>query len=60
MRVARRINLSERMKLDGIVDMFNIINKNNTADVNPLWNLAGQHTAAFDPRQVQLALRLTW
>jgi len=60
MRVARRINLTERFKLDGIVDVFNIINKNNTADVNPLWNLAGQHTAAFDPRQVQLALRLAW
>ena len=59
-RVSRAIGITERMKLEGIVDVFNLINKNNTADVNPLWNLAGQPTAAFDPRQVQLALRLTW
>ncbi len=60
LRVARRIHLSERMKLDAIADAFNIFNINNTADVNPLWNLAGQPSAAFDPRQIQVALRLTW
>ncbi len=59
-RVSRRINISERFKLDAIADLFNVVNRNNTADVNPIWNLAGQPTAAFDPRQLQLAVRLSW
>jgi hypothetical protein len=60
MRVARHINLGERVGLDAMVDAFNFINKFNVADVNPLWSNAGQATAAFDPRQIQLALRLSW
>jgi hypothetical protein len=60
LRVSRQINITERWKLDAIVDMFNLINKNNVADVNNLWSVAGIPTAAFDPRQFQLALRLSW
>src|SRR5581483_6272238 len=60
LRMSRRINLGERMKLDGIVDMFNIINRFNVADVNPLYTQAGTPTAAFDPRQFQFALKLSW
>jgi hypothetical protein len=60
MRVARRIHLTERLALDGMVDMFNFVNKFNVADVNPLYTIAGQPTAAYDPRQFQFALRLSW
>ncbi len=60
LRVARRLNLTERVKLDGIVDIFNIANRYNVADVNYNWNQAGQPTAAFDPRQFQFALKLIW
>jgi hypothetical protein len=60
MRVSKRFNISERVKLDGIMDVFNFINRFNVADVNPIWNQAGQTTAAFDPRQFQFALRLAW
>ena len=60
LRIARSFHLGERVQLDGIVDMFNIINRYNVADVNPLYTQAGQPTAAFDPRQFQFALRLTW
>ena len=60
LRVARRIRLTERIALDGIVDIFNIANKFNAADVNPLWDQQGVPTAAFDPRQIQLALKLSW
>ena len=59
-RVARRINITERFSLDGIVDMFNIANRFNVADVNPLWTNAGQPTAAYDARQFQFALKLNW
>jgi len=60
MRVARRIYFGERVSLDAMVDAFNFINKFNVADVNPLWSNAGQPTAAFDPRQFQFAMKLSW
>ncbi|MGB9106980.1 MAG: hypothetical protein WCC59_19650, partial [Terriglobales bacterium] len=60
MRLARRIHLTERISLDGIMDLFNIANKYNVQDVNYSWNQAGQPTAASDPRQFQFALKLTW
>src|SRR6266849_4806862 len=67
MRVARRIPLGERLRLDLIADMFNLFNRFNVADVSPLCNPtdpagcnAGQPTAALDPRQFQFALKLSW
>ena len=42
------------------MDVFNLINKFNVADVNPIWNSAGTPTAAYDPRQFQFALKLNW
>ncbi len=59
-RIAKRISLTERVKVDGIVDMFNLVNRFNVADVSPLYTNAGQPTAAFDPRQFQFALKLNW
>ncbi len=59
-RVSRLFSITERVKLEGIMDLFNIANKNNVSDVNPLWNQAGTPTAADDPRQFQFALRLIW
>lgn len=60
MRFAKTIKFGERVKLEGIMDMFNFINRFNVADVNSLYTEAGQPTAAFDPRQFQFGLRLSW
>jgi hypothetical protein len=60
MRVARTLSLGERMKLQGSVDAFNFINRFNVADVNSLYTEAGQPTAAFDPRQLQFGLKVSW
>ncbi|PYY24534.1 MAG: hypothetical protein DMG62_02935 [Acidobacteria bacterium] len=60
LRIGRLFDLTERFKLEGTVDMFNLINKFNVADVNILWSNAGQPTAAFDPRQFQFGLKLTF
>ena len=60
LRVSRRIRLTERVALDGILDIFNFVNRFNVADVNPLYTQAGTPTAAFDPRQLQVALKLVW
>jgi hypothetical protein len=60
MRVARRFHFNDRWKLDVVADMFNVINRFNVADVNVLFSAAGTPTAAFDPRQVQFALKLSW
>jgi hypothetical protein len=60
LRVSRRINFGERISADLIADIFNIANKYNVADVNPLFTSAGQPTAASDPRQFQFALKINW
>jgi Carboxypeptidase regulatory-like domain/TonB dependent receptor len=60
LRISRRINFGERMSLDLIADIFNLANKYNVADVNPLFTSAGQPTAASDPRQFQFALKVNW
>lgn len=60
MRVSRNINLGERFHLIGSVDLLNFVNKFNVEAVNNFYAQAGQPTAAFDPRQVQLGLKLSW
>jgi hypothetical protein len=60
MRVARSISFNERIKLEGSMDVFNFINRFNVADVNSLYTEAGQATAAFDPRQFQFGMKLSW
>jgi len=60
LRISKRIPLTERVALDAMVDQFNVLNRFNVADVNPLYTDAGRPTAAFDPRQFQFALKLTW
>ena len=59
-RVSRRLRFTERLSLDAILDVFNLVNRFNVADVNPLYTQAGTPTAAFDPRQLQVALKLSW
>jgi Carboxypeptidase regulatory-like domain len=67
MRLAKRIPLGERLKLDLIADAFNLFNRTNIAAVNQLCDptagptcTAGQPTASYDARQFQFALKLNW
>ncbi len=60
LRVSRTISLGEHMHLSGSVDMFNLVNKFNVEAVNNFFTEAGQPTAAYDPRQFQLGLKLGW
>lgn len=60
MRVARRLNFTERISMDLIADTFNIANKYNVAAVSPLFTNAGQASAAYDPRQFQFAMKVNW
>jgi hypothetical protein len=60
LRIARRVYFGERVSLDLTTDMFNLANKFHVASVNQLWTNAGQPTAAYDPRQLQFALKVNW
>jgi len=67
MRLSKRIPLGERFRLNLIADAFNLFNRLNVAAVNQLCNtLAGstcsaaQPTAAYDARQFQFALKVSW
>jgi len=67
MRLSRRIPLGERFKIDVIADAFNLFNRTNISAVNQLCDplagstcSAGQPSAAYDARQFQFALKVTW
>ena len=67
LRVSRRIPVNERWSVEVIADAFNLFNRFNVGDVNPLCDpgtgsqcFAGQPTAALDPRQFQLGLKIIW
>jgi hypothetical protein len=67
LRLARRFSLTERAKLDAIIESFNTLNRTNFQLPNrvigtglaPLPSF-GQPTAAADPRQIQIGLRLSF
>ena len=67
MRLSRRFNISERIGLDVLAEGFNLFNRanfgvpNNTfgPGTTPLATF-GQPTAAFDPRQFQFGLKLSF
>ena len=60
LRFGKDFHFAHEVLLQGTMDVFNIINKNNTLDVNLLYTAAGQETAAYDPRQFQFGLRLSF
>jgi Carboxypeptidase regulatory-like domain/TonB dependent receptor len=59
-RLARAFTVRSRVTLQITADAFNLINKNNTLDVNLLYTNAGQPTAASDPRQFQFGARVSF
>ena len=67
LRVSRRFHLTERVDLQLLAEGFNMLNRanfgvpNNTfgSGVNPL-PAFGQPTAAFDPRQFQFGMKLSF
>ena len=73
LRVARKIPISERWSAEIIADGFNMLNRFNASDVNPVCDLTasfpspgvatcsgGQRTAAYDPRTFQFALKINF
>lgn len=67
MRLSRRFKVTERVGLDVLAEGFNLLNRanfgvpNNTFGPGPTPNATfGQPTQAFDPRQFQFGLRLSF
>ena len=60
LRLAKAFTFPREVSLQLTADVFNLINKNNTLDVNLLYTAAGQETAAYDPRQFQFGARLSF
>lgn len=71
LRIARKIQINDRWSLDVIADGFNMLNRFNPSDVNPVCDptasfpsaavstcAGGQPTAAYDPRTFQFALKI--
>ncbi|MGH9744942.1 MAG: TonB-dependent receptor domain-containing protein [Candidatus Acidiferrales bacterium] len=66
LRISRTIPITERFNLQIIADGFNMLNRFNVSDVNPLCDpisgtcSAGTPTAASDPRTFQFALKVNF
>jgi Carboxypeptidase regulatory-like domain/TonB dependent receptor len=66
LRIDRKIPINERFNVEVIADGFNMLNRLNVSDVNPLCDptsgtcTAGTPTAAYDPRTFQFALKLNF
>ena len=69
LRVSRKLYIGEKLNFEFISDMFNLFNRNNTADVNPLCDLSGgpgstcsvgQPASALDARQFQFGLKINF
>lgn len=66
LRIDRKIPVTERVNLEMIADGFNMLNRLNVSDVNPLCDptsgtcTAGTPTASFDPRTFQFALKVNF
>jgi hypothetical protein len=69
-RLSRTVRLGERFRLEGIAEAFNALNHRNDLIPNGTFGTGiyptspspsfGRATAVGDPRQIQLALRLTY
>ena len=67
LRLSRRLRLTERVGLELMAEAFNVTNRANFAVPNNTFGTRptplpgfGRPTAAFDPRQVQFGLRLSF
>jgi hypothetical protein len=69
-RLSRTFRLTERVRIEGVVEGFNILNRVNGVTKNGVYGMGafptnpslnfGQTTSVRDPRMWQLALRLTF
>jgi hypothetical protein len=59
-RFAKAFVFAHDVALQVTADAFNIINKNDTLDVNLLYTAAGTPTASSDPRQFQFGARVSF
>ena len=67
LRLSRRFKLTERLRLETLAEAFNLLNRSNFLVPNNIFGAGtvaragfGSPTAAFDPRQVQFGLRLSF
>ena len=58
LRLRRDLRLTESLDCQFIAEAFNLFNRTNVSSVNPNYQRAGEALSAFDPRQVQLGVRL--
>ncbi len=57
-RVQRHVALGEDLQAEIVAEGFNLLNRVNVRAVNPNYARAGEPLSAFDPRQVQIGIKL--
>ncbi len=59
-RLSRQMKVLEQLKLNFIVDVFNAFNRVNVNKVNSAYSLSGRPVSAFNPRQIQFGLKVSF
>ncbi|WP_144312267.1 TonB-dependent receptor [Terriglobus saanensis] len=59
-RFAKTFTVEHGLTFQATADVFNLINKNNTLDVDSLYSDAGRPTSAYDARQFQFGGRISF
>jgi hypothetical protein len=67
LRLSRKFHITEALKLEAIVEGFNVLNRANLQIPNNIFGTRekplptfGQATAATDPRQIQFGFRFSF
>jgi hypothetical protein len=67
LRLSKRFRITEHLELEALAEWFNLLNRANFAIPNNTFGAGttplpafGQPTGAFDPRQFQFGLRLSF
>jgi hypothetical protein len=59
-RLTRKIPFRSRVSLNVSMDVFNLFNRVNTKNADTAFTRSGDPVSAFNPRQVQFALRINF
>ena len=60
LRIQKAVGLGASWTCQIIAEGFNLLNRSNIRTVNPNYLRAGEPLTAFDPRQIQVGVRLTF
>ena len=60
LRLTRRVQIGERIRLNLTADVFNLFNRVNIEKVDTAFTQSGRPVSSFNPRQIQFGVRISF